>query len=974
MKVNTFVVCLFWSFFAFSQTGAINGTVLDEGNGKPLPGVTVVLTTGNRTAMSDLDGHFYFDTVAVGSHDIACSFVSFAPKTVTGVEVKKGEVTDLTIVMSGSSEELQEVVVVSTAKARTESLKSLLTLQKNSPYVSDGISAETIKRTPDRNVSDALRRISGASVQQNRFIVIRGLNDRYNANMINGTPLPSTEPDRKAFSFDIFPSNIVDNLIIAKTATPDQPGEFAGGIIQINTKGIPDRNFQSLSIGSGYNTQTTGKEQLDYKGGSTDWLGIDDGTRALPSQIPDYFNFRDLTASERAGYAQYLDSDWSLRKKTFAPNISFQYTNARRFSLFGKQAGFLLSASYNKTNNFFETIRRDYENPGPEEPSLLYADFLDSNYVEQYLVGGLLNFTLKLNANNSLSFKNIYSINSDDRVIIRSGTPFQATDVNPLQLYSSVRWFTGNRIYSGQLIGEHFFTAAKQRLTWLVSYSNVQRDIPNLRRNIYTFYKEVTDPSNPNPADLQPVASIAEGNAGADYGGGMFFSKNSENGLNVKADFSQPIGKEGEIKTGLFFHRRDRDFYARQLQYNKLNTGTAVFDDSLLTLPDATIFNPGNIGITGPGTAGFTLFDGSKYFDSYTASADLTAFYMMADNRWKKFRFIYGVRMESYRQQLTTRLTDTEWLRQKENQVDVLPSANVVYALTEQQNLRLSYSQTINRPEFRELAPFGFYDFTTQFFTSGNPALSIANIQNFDFRYEIFPGRNQLFSVSAFYKKFRRPIELIAGINNKEVSYKNAESARNFGFELEFRTVVGSWFGREEGGFLNDLTVFSNLSIIDSKVDVSNLASASDDQKERPMQGQSPYVFNAGLQYANESSGWIVSVNVNRVGNRIAVVGNTEAEPDLWEKSRTLLDAQLAKRFLGNKLEIKCNIQNLLDQDLIFYQNKTGGKNVTGISALANGIFTGDKQNADGYQEGVDDLVWSSRFGSTFSLSVLYNF
>lgn len=962
-----------FSAAGFSQSGVIKGIVLDERNGRPMPGVTVVMDAQPTGAMTDLDGKYFFNNVTPGLHDLTFTFISYETKTVSGVEVGNGKVVVLDVTLKDAAKDLQEVVVTS-SKAKTESLRSLLIAQKNSPSVSDGISAEAIRRTPDRNVSDALRRISGASIQQNRFIVVRGLNDRYNANMINGAPLPSTEPDRKAFSFDIFPSNIVDNLVIIKTATPDQPGEFAGGIIQINTKGIPDQNFQSLSVGGGFNSKTTGKEQLYYEGGSTDWLGVDDGTRALPSQIPDYFTFRDLTATQRAEYARYLDSDWSLHTKNFGPNVSLQYTNGRRFSLFGKQAGFLASISYNKSNNFFETIRRDYENPGPEAPSVLYANFLDKNYVEQYLAGGLVNFSVKLDANNTISFKNLYSINSDDRVITRTGPPFQATDVNPLQLYSTVRWFTSNQIYTGQLLGEHFFPKSGQRLSWLASYSNVQRDIPNLRRNIYTYYNDYLDPSNPNPADLQPVASIAEGNGGADYGGGMFFSKNRENGLNLKADFLQRIGKESEIKTGFYLHNRDRDFYARQLQYNKLNTGDATFDDSLLNLPDATIFSPGNIGITGPGTAGFTLFDASKYFDSYSASAKLLAFYMMADMRWKKFRFIYGVRMEDYTQKLRTRLSDTEWLNERENQVDVLPSANIVYALSDRNNLRLSYSQTVNRPEFRELAPFGFYDFTTQFFTSGNPGLEIANIDNYDFRYEMYPGRNQLFSVSAFYKKFRRPIELIAGVNNKEVSYQNADSAENYGAEVEFRTVLGSLFGASDESWLSDLTVFSNLSVIKSKVDVSNLASSSDTQKERPMQGQSPYVFNGGLQYTQDATGWSVSVNVNRVGNRIAVVGNTEAEPDLWEKARTLLDAQIAKRFLNRKLEIKCNVQNLLDQELIFYQNKNGGKNVSGISGLANGIFTGDKQNADGYQAGVDDLVWSSKFGTTVSLSIQYNF
>ncbi len=966
---------LFFTSIVFGQTSIIKGVVIEEKTGQPLPGATVSIKNLAITSISDLDGNFIFRNLEVGKYDVECSVISFQIKVITEVETLKDDVTVLNISMSEASNDLDEVVI-KTTRMKAESIKTLLIMQKNSINVSDGISAETIRRTPDKNTSDVLKRITGASIQENKFVIIRGLNDRYNAAFLNGAPLPSSEPDRKAFSFDIFPANMLDNLIITKTATPDQPGDFAGGIIQINTKNIPDKNFHTLSIGGGYNTITTGKNQLYYEGGSTDWLGIDDGTRELSSKIPDYVAFQNLTGLERSEYAKYVNSDWSLKNKKFSPNFSFQYSTGQRIALGEKTLGVLFSVSYNKSNTFNQTVRKDYEYQGDELPSILDSNYLDKNYTEQYLVGGLANFSLKLNANNSISFKNIYSINSDDRVIERKGAPDEATAVNPLQVYSTARWFTSNKIYSGQLNGDHYFSDSRIRVNWLGSFSKVSRSIPNLRRNSYTGYDDFTDPENPNPNDLIYTANIADGNGGADYGGGMFFSENNENIYNAKVDVAHKLeaNSKNEIKFGLYFQNRDRDFFARQLQYNKLNFGDTVFDDSLLTLTDDAIFQPENIGIIAPNVGGFTLFDGTKYFDSYIASSQLQAAYMMSDNTYKKIRLIWGFRVENYEQKLTTKLSETENLKVDNNQFEFMPSANLIYAVNSKQNLRLSYSKTVNRPEFRELAPFGFYDFTTQFFTNGNPELQIANVQNGDFRYEIYPGKSQLFSISAFYKKFKNPIELIAGVNNKEVVYKNAKSAENYGFEMEFRTLMGSLIN-SESVFYNDLTFFSNLSIIKSKVDVSNIASSTDTQKSRPMQGQSPYVFNGGMQYLSEN-GFTISLNINRVGNRIAVVGNTEAEPTLWEKSRTLLDGQISKTFFQKKLEIKFNAQNLLNQDLLFYQNKDGIKadKISGFNGVVNSVFTGDSQNKNGYDSKIDDVIWSTKFGQTFSLTMTYSF
>ncbi|MEC4005483.1 outer membrane beta-barrel protein [Flavobacterium sp. SUN052] len=952
---------------SFCQNATIKGSVLDDSNASPLPGVNIIIRAIKFSTTSDSDGKFIFRNVKPGTYDVEFTFIGYKPKVVSEVIVVANETTELNTTLEEVKNTLDEVVITKT-KAKAESVKSLLTMQKNNASVSDGISAETIKKTPDRTTSDVLKRISGASVQDNKFVIIRGLNDRYNVALLNGAPLPSSEPDRKAFSFDIFPSNILDNLIITKTASPDLPGEFAGGVVQINTKSVPDKDFQSISVGSGYNTITTFKEQKTYAGSKTDWIGYDNGVRNLPSSIPDTENFNTLTYQEKAQLAKTFEYDWNINNQKFQPNTNFQYSIGRHINFKEKVLGLLFSLSNNKSNTFSSIQRIDYDNADPNIPSVVLSKFDDNNYTEQVLTAGLANFSFKFNQNHSITFKNVYSINSTDLVVERYGQK----DVNDTRfITANVRWFTSNKIYSGQINGEHYFPHPKIKVNWNGFYSDIKRSIPNLRRNIYS----ISDPNSIDPAQNTPVAEIASNTGGPDYGGGMFFSENKENINGGKLDVSKKftIGENliNEVKVGGLVQFRERDFFSRQLQYNKLTLG-GTFDENLLLQPNSTIFNISNMGVISPGVNGFTLGDYTKFTDSYTAGSDLKAAYLMLDNRFKKFRLVWGVRIEDYVQRIDSRLTEIEYLSLNERQTDILPSVNLICSINKKQNLRLSYSITLNRPEFRELAPFGFYDFTTQFFTQGNPELKIAEIKNWDFRYELYPGKGQILSFSYFRKNFTNPIEIQQEVNNKTVTYRNAKSALNSGIEFEFRTLLSSILGTKIP-FFEDITVYSNIAIIKSQVDVSNFNSANTDQS-RPLQGQSPYIFNGGIQYGSETNGWSISANVNRAGNRIAFT-DSEVKPAIWEKARTFIDMQITKSFNKKKFEAKINIQNILAQDLIFYQNNYKNTDSYGtLETLANSIFTGDYHYEDGYSKKDDDVLWRSKFGRSFSLSLTYNF
>ncbi len=954
--------------FFFGQTGRISGTIVDAKTGETLPGATILIEGTQRGASADFDGKFSINNVPVGKVTLVISYVSYTTKKIGGITVLANDNANVNVLLEAStSGDLQEVEVVVTLNK--ENNTALVLQQKNNISVSDGISAETIKRTPDRNTSDVLKRVSGASIQDNKFAIVRGLNERYNAAYLNGAPLPSSESDRKAFSFDIFPSNMLDNLVITKTARPDMPGEFAGGIIDISTKSIPENNFVSVSVSGGYNTITTGKEQIYYKGGKKDWLGIDDGTRKMPGVIPTVENYPLRDKDAQANIAKSMPQvDWGSYTKKYTPNLSFQATTGYNFKRKERDFfGIIASVSYNKNNNFSIAKRYSFsDNNDPDRPSQLDAVFNDKNYTTQILAGALLNLSCKINTNHSISSKNLYSINSDDRTIKREGEGGLSEDIKTLSKTTGF-WFTSNKILSNQLIGDHYFPAIKLKANWVGSYSNVKRDIPYLRRNTYSRTKDL-NPANPDPNDTIYKAVISPGSVGNDYGGYIFWSSLTEDIKSFKLDLTRPfkISKDFhlELKTGGLVQQRGRTFTTRQFGYTQYTNNGLFFDENLTKLPEDQIFSAQNMGALSTGGGGFKLTEGSRPEDSYKASSNLKAGYLMADFKHKEwFRAVIGARVEAYNQKLiypdSKFLFNNKIVTKDTTVVDILPSANLIFALTDKQNIRLSYSKTLNRPEFREIAPFGFYDFTTLFYTSGNDTLKRCQITNYDLRYEIYPGRGQLFSLSGFYKDFINPIEQIARTNANEISYGNLPKAKCYGFELEYRFIIGALLKKDSsmlGKILNNLTLFTNFAYIKSVVDVSKLQSKpADAPNTRALQGQSPYLFNIGLSYVDNEKGYSLSAIANRIGQRILVVGNYGTQLDIWENGRTALDLQASKSFLKKKLEIRVTARDILakTQQQYLYNNK---------------------DNDTRLNKKKDDVIRSIRWGSTFALQLTYKF
>ncbi len=934
--IASLLLCLTFTIFTnftFAQTGKIAGKVFDSKSGEVLIGVKVNIEGTVTVTSSDYEGKFSLSNLKPGTYNLLVSYIGYSKKVLTGIEVKAKEVTPINISMIESTKGFDDIVI--RGEVKKESANALLIQQKNATTISDGVSIETIRKTPDRNTSDVLKRVSGATIQDNKYAIIRGLPDRYNAAFINGSPLPSSEPDRKAFAFDIFPANLLDNIVIVKSATPDLSGEFAGGLILIKTKDIPDQNFYNLSFGTSINTLTTFNKFNTNVNGSTDFLGIDDGTRKLPGSLPDnktmlsyQNNIQTLDDVKRmVNIAKPFNNNFKVNENaSMRPAYSFQFSMGQLKKFKTSELGSVFSMSMQNTPTTQQISRKDYDDNGK-----IY-DYNDEQNTINTLNGFLWNISLK-NKNNKISFKNLLNINSNDQTVIRNGQDLAGGTVSK----SYAMWYTQNILNSHQVSGEHFVKKFESKINWTLGYSGLNRETPDFRR--VKYQKSASD----ELAVFEvPLNSIPQTDAA-----GRFYSSQNDKIYNAGIDISRPLNIKkfkNEIKFGGYAQYRDRIFNARQLGYIFAPGQNPV---GLKSLPIDQIFSSNNIDMNG-----LILKELTSPSDAYTASSNLYAGYVRFDSKLtKKLRAVWGARLESYNQKLNTFVTGkTEAFIIDTTVIDILPSMNLVYALTSKSNLRASYSQTVSRPEFRELAAFSFFDFNDNLLVEGNQQLKRTKINNYDLRYEFYPTPAQIVSGSVFYKQFENPIEksLTQGGSPKTMGYSNVTSAFTYGIEIDYKLNFGQLFN-SKNEFLEGLNFIGNMAYIKSEVDVSKVLATGD--KVRPLQGQSPYIINGSLQYTNTKKAYGVSASFNRVGERIVNVGNIEYA-SYWENPRSVIDLQINKTFY-KKLDVRLGIRDLLAQNIIFYQN-------------------GDANTS--YDSSKDKDIWNFKVGSSYSINLSYKF
>jgi len=898
-------VLLFSASAAFAD-GTVSGQITDAKTAEELVGVTIKVKGSAIGAVTDIEGR-YTITLPAGQYELEVRYIGYDVKEISEVEVKDGAVTTVNVTLSETvkSRDIGEVTVRATV--RRESVTALYTLQRNNVSVSSGISADVIARSPDRTTGEILKRVSGASVQNNRYVVVRGLAERYNIAMINGSLLPSTEPDRKAFSFDIIPSNLIDNLIINKTASADLPGDFAGGVITVLTRDVPTQNFFDIGVGLGYNSQSTfrdfkwnAKEAEEYAGFAPHWR-----TR-LPAEFgADYRDYTSQSAVGQRAIARNLQNNFGTAMTTALPGTALNLAAGYATKLGTGKLGLIGSLAH-RTGM---TIVPDFERGLYEGTAGLYTRnryFVDQQYRFSSGLSGLLNVSY-VSGRNKLSLKNLYNKLYDNIYYERSG--YIVPSNQQIQLYSTVP--NDRSVFNTQLEGDHAVGKRAIKLTWNVNYAAVGFDQQDLRTAFYTRFAEFgPDGLTPSVQDGVPFL-INDRNSRR-----FFISQQDDNyGGNFAATFPFTLaGLKQSVKVGYLGLYKERDFNARIFQY-RIDALTA--DAANQALAPGQMFEYTNID-----PQGLLLDEIVDPTYKYEATSMLNSAFVLFDNSFgEKWRMSWGVRYEAYEQNLFTRTRSStdEPITQTTTFNDFLPSFNLSYNATEKSKFRLSGSRTVNRPEFRELAPFAFLDFENLWEVRGNTALQRANITNADFRYEYYPAAGEVLSVGAFYKRFTNPIEAQLPPDNNldlfRITYTNAPAATAMGAELEVRKTL-AFLG--EAKWLENLTAAANLTYIYSRVELNQQG-----VEDRPLQGQSPCLVNFSVLYNEPRTGLGISALYNRIGQRIALVGNGEV-PNTWERGRDVIDLQIGRRILKGKGEVKLTVSDLLNQYYVLYWNRDG--------------------------------------------------
>lgn len=924
--VYMLLVMLFISAQAMAL-GKISGKITDEKTGEAIIGATILVKGTSEGASTDVDGKYTIN-IQAGTYVVQVKYMGYQTKEVSDVHVTaEGTATVNVAISEAKSQELKEVVVRSSLKK--ENINALYTIQKNSATISDGISADVIKKSPDRSTGEVLKRVSGTTIQDNKFVIVRGLSDRYNVALVDNAILPSTEPNRKAFSFDIIPSAMIDNIIITKAATPDLPGDFAGGAINILTKETPDQNFNNLSIGFNYNTMSTGQQFKSGYRTSTDFLGFDNGARQLPSSFPSVNSIQtgNVNGQNAINAMQSLNNNYNITTHSALPGINLQGSLGRVYRLSNNRK-FGVTAALTYTHN--ETIKKDLQR--------LYDnyDYTDNVYTYSTNLGALVNLGYYY-GKNKITLKTLYNRIFDDNFLYREGINYSSTSDTRYYAYDLIQ----KSLFKTTLEGEHQVGNGQSKLNWILSYNLVTNNQPDQRKVSY---------SRP----LGTTTDFAADNTSLGKANNRLFSDLNENILNAGVNYSMPVNlfEKSSIKVGLFGQMRSRDFSNRYIgmKIDPMSPDGA----SVRTRPVESLYAN---DVISNGT--YILDDLTGDGDKYDATATTAAAYAMSDNKiTDKVRVVWGARMESYTLKVNssgTQVANNTW-------TDVLPSFNFTYSLNEKSNLRASYFRSVARPEFREIAPIGYYDYDLSATITGNPALVRSQIDNIDLRYEIFPGQGEILSASVFYKHFNKTLENnVYGQNSSyDIKPDNYAGARNVGVEVEVRKNLG--FISKGSKLFKGLSLYANLAYINSKVTLNEAKYIQGKEiTDRPLTGQSPYVINTSLGYTTEDGNFSVNLLYNRIGQRIFLVGG-ERLGNVYERPRDLLDFQ-ASYSLSKKSELRLNVKDILSSKVFFYFDQNNNGKYDGVNYANGNLSSTDDWKLQQYTP-----------GTTFSLTYIWKF
>jgi hypothetical protein len=875
------------------QTIRVIGTVRDQINAIALPGVPVEVVGTSQTAYTDVDGRYSL-SLAPGTYTVKVVLDGYQARE---IKVEAGAQRTMTLDVGLTMNSFAETVTVrgEMVDLQTSSAEAQLIERKQATTIVDNIGSQDMRSNGDGDAASAMSRVTGLSLVDNQYVFVRGLGERYSNTTLAGSVLPTTEPDKKVVPLDLFPTGLIDSVQVSKSYSPDKSAEFAGGLVQIVPMKLPNQPVFDLSYGVSTISTATGKSIPLSPLGNRDVWGFDNGARALPSSIPDRKIVRSgiytpdvgFSANEITTFGRAFENTWRPVNEAGAPGQNWGATFGNRF----KNLGVVASATHSYREQFVAEDRRFFRIASAGELEAA-SDYQMQTGTQRAQLGIVANLSYQFAPTQRISFENFYTHSGRDE-----GRYFQGINLDNAREFRNYRLqFIEEGLMANAATGEHFFQSlSNSRLDWRVNVARASRDEPDLRE---TLYERLL-----GSAPTVPFTYADESQSGF-----RMFNVLDDNTLDFQGSWSifrSTGSRPTQYKFGGAYLERERDFKSRRFHYipittQKADTGNLLFDQTLM--PEQ-LFTPNNIGTA------FRLNEETRPTDAYAGDQTTTSGFGMVDmTLGARSRIVFGARVERFDQVVTTQ--DPFGLFAREVQAgnkntDFFPSVNFVVGAGAKSNFRLSYSQTVNRPEFRELAEFEFTDVVGNRAVKGNANLKRALIQNVDARWELFSGGRDVLAASAFFKHFDKPIErVVIASANPIATFQNSDTARNVGIELEAGKQIGS-----------NLFFNANYTFVESRITLLPAQLGVQTSAERPLAGQSKNLFNVTGEFA--ARGFSARVLYNFFGDRISDVGANDA-PDIIEEGRGSVDVVFGYRFRGANARL--TMENLNDPDYLFTQ------------------------------------------------------
>lgn len=915
------------AFLAQSQTGTLRGMMYEDATGEPVMfGTVLVAETGGGTT-SDLDGSYTLQ-LDPGMYSLEFAYLGFANLTISEVEVKSGEVTVIDARLKEDSEVLEEVVITATQSRNTEA--ALATIKRKSINLLDGVSSQTFEKTGDGNAAEALQRVTGVSVEGGKHVYVRGLGDRYTKTILNGMDIPGLDPDKNSFEMDLFPTNLIDNILVFKSFTPDLPGDFTGGVVDVVTKDFPTSKFTNVSASAGYNPDMHFNDNyIRQERSGTDFLGFDDGLRknpvgknqAIPDPVLDDPILHTISGS--------FQDNAGVVRETSGFNKSLSFSTGNQYGTDVKYS-YLLSLNYKQGSKFyddaqFNTYIYDEQNHPGEYKLTADRKIIGAVGEESALLSGLVGFGLKLK-NHRFGLHGMRLQNGISKAADQFDQKFQSSSAF---LKREILEYAQREVTNVNLNGRHVLKDGGLTINWSAAPTIIQVDEPDIR---FTAFERRTN------GEYQIAPAV-----GADISRSWRNLKenNYVGKADVEFDFGKDRDRDNKLKVGIQSTYKNRDFGINNYIFRVNNQSELNLEGQA-----ANIFNPENIW-TVDTDKGVYVRGGFEAANTFSASQLILAGFAMNELEISdKLKAIYGVRVEKA-DNLYTGVNNSGTVRYKDEKVldelNVLPAVNLIYAVGEASNIRASYSNTVARPTFKEKSIAQIQDRISGRTFIGNIDVKQSSISNFDLRFETFATGGQTFSVSGFYKLFKDPIEL----ESYDETAPNNFTPRNISdqasvYGVEFETFKNLGFITPA---LSSLTAGANITFVQSEVDRSNSENLPDGESTRPMVGQSPLIINASLGYKNLDNGFEANMSFNRQAKKLLVAG-FGSSADVYDQPFNSLNFKASKKF-GPEMKYKLSVSadNILDDrkeqfyeafsgDVEIYQSLAPGRTFSlGLSA-----------------------------------------